>query len=653
MFSVDIIDPWGNVTRTEQLRLRPKWFAAAAVGGPEAAEVEVSGPADAVWQITQWLQHRVLIRNGNGTLCWWGFIERATVGMGQAQIGGTLEGMANRIQVAYTFEGVTGSQERETTAWAQVDRSVYDYGRFEERLSLADVNQAEAETKRGTALARRAFPLPVTELNENPGGYLTCRGWWTTLERIYYADERGTLKHDVSPDIEHVIGWALLSQTDIGMKGARIDDLSARLVNTRGQNPMRVVGSGAGNDGVYEVETPPDDETEAVTFVSDNVFFDPTDDIKNDFNEFTWAEEGFMIRTWGSSRGSNNGTFWIEKASPGGIEVDFHGISQVSDDGPITIKQGHGVTLVEEVALTREQIGVSISLYHGSYKIAQKFRITSAAGWTVNRVRVQVKKLGAPADNLRVRIYSDSSGSPSAILAEGLVAPALVSDEDLAWLTADLGSGAALSPATDYWLSVDRTGGPSTVDLYLVGLESEATYSYPLKVYDGYTSTWLDRTPNAHMPFQLVARTATTAQIAEMLAAAPWLAGVSLRTASGVDTDLYRDGEQKLLTEVERLLEMGTSTNGALHVRVLEDRTAVIEAAPESGDGNLRMDARGTLRQAMGQPLEEGVLPAGQWVTLDGAPAGMNALASFLIDRAEFDAENKRMRLEPRPIDYD
>ncbi|MGL4651478.1 MAG: hypothetical protein ACRC1H_18880, partial [Caldilineaceae bacterium] len=191
MFTVTLWDRAGVQIRAEQLTLTPSWYAATAVGGPERAEVRVTGAVDALWQIVDWMHYRVEIRNGGGTLVWWGFVERATVGMGQLQLGRTLEGMTNRVQVAYTFDGIDGNQERGTTTWAQDNGSVAAYGRFESRVSLADAELAAAEARRTTELEERADPLPVTELSDETGGLLVCAGWWLTLDRIFYADPTG------------------------------------------------------------------------------------------------------------------------------------------------------------------------------------------------------------------------------------------------------------------------------------------------------------------------------------------------------------------------------------------------------------------------------------------------------------------------------
>jgi hypothetical protein len=644
MWSVEVFDRQGNRVQTTQLALKPAWVAATAVGGPERAEIRVEGLPDALWQIVEWMQYGVQIRNGGGTLIWWGFVERATVGMATVQLGRTLEGMANKVQAAYTYEGTDGSQTRGTTAWVQDGGSVGRYGRFEERLSLADMEQAAAVAARDTELARRSQPQPVTELGSDEGGLLSCAGWWLTLGREFYADDRGVEEHKVGANVEHVIAWQLTGQTNIGFNAQRIDDLGARLGLVKAQNSLRVVGS-TSNDGVYLVESGPDAGTSALSYTSDGISFDRFDDINDSDNGLGFCKLGYMIFTAGSGQTENSGSFWVTKESVSKLEVAPATIVDEYAIPPVTIYQGHGLTVDE--GLTQEKAGASVSLYHGSNKVAQGFRLASATGWTVREVRLQAAKVGTPAGNLRMRLYSASGGNPNAVLATASLAPAAVGTE-MAWLSFDLGAGYALSAGTDYFVSLDLDGSASAGAFYVAGLESGMEYARgSLKVQDSYSGAWGARTPDAQMPFQLLGRTATTVQLGEMLDAAQWVTAVRVRTASGVETGIFRDGEQRLLSEVERLLEMGTSTGGRLVAYLQADRSAVVEGeAVEAPTLVLGVDGR--VRTLAGQLMEEGVLPVGQWVAVEGAPAGLEALGRFYVQRAEYETEGGRLRLEPR-----
>jgi hypothetical protein len=659
MFTVTLWDRNGVQARAEQLTLAPLWLAATAVGGPERAEVRVTGTPEALWQIADWMQYRVEIRSETGALVWWGFVERATVGFGPVQLGRTLEGMANRLQVAYTCEDATGGQTRGDTAWTQDNASVAAYGRFETRLSLADAEETEALAYGATELRKRAAPAAVAELgNEAREGLLGCRGWWGTLERTFYADDRGLEEYKGTVSLEYVLGWQLTGQTNIGFNGTRMDDLAARLAAVRPGNRLRVVGS-TSNDGIYVVQSGPDEGSTVLTLTSDDIAFERFDDILSSSGGLEIFRLGYMVFTSGSGQTENSGSFWVTKEHPERMEVEPATMVDEFAIGPITLTQGHALTaatdeLPNDGKFFQEKAGASLAVYHGANKVAQRFRLSSATGWTVREVRVQAAKVGSPSDNLRVRIYSGTATEPVTVLIAATKAPADVSTE-MGWLTFDLGAGVALSPATDYWLSIDRDGAASVTNFYLAGLESgeDLDYPYTLKVQDGYTGWWEDPLPDAtqqcRMPFRLSGRTATTVQLRDMLDAADSVTAVTIRTASGVETGIYRDGEQTVLAEVERLLEMGTSAGGRLLARIMPDRSAIVEAAPVADGAPLRMNGAGQVRHHMGQPLAAGELPAGAWVAVDGVPAGWEKLALFFVERAEYDVDGGRLRLEPTP----
>ena len=130
--------------------------------------------------------------------------------------------------------------------------------------------------------------------------------------------------------------------------------------------------------------------------------------------------------------------------------------------------------------------------------------------------------------------------------------------------------------------------------------------------------------------------------------ACDWVTSVTVRTPSGVETAIFRDGDQTIRTEVERLLGMGTSAGGVLEARILADRSAVIEAQPAAGTADLRMADTGAVRYPLGQALADGELPVGRWVVVDGAPPGLANVARFYVDRAEYQVEERRLNLEPK-----
>ncbi len=92
-------------------------------------------------------------------------------------------------------------------------------------------------------------------------------------------------------------------------------------------------------------------------------------------------------------------------------------------------------------------------------KLAQSFQIGSGA--TVEKVRLYLKKTGAPTGTMTLRIETDSTGTPSGTLADAnatvTVAESILTTS-YGFIDFDFGTNFALSAATTYWLvlSTDR-----------------------------------------------------------------------------------------------------------------------------------------------------------------------------------------------------
>jgi hypothetical protein len=97
-------------------------------------------------------------------------------------------------------------------------------------------------------------------------------------------------------------------------------------------------------------------------------------------------------------------------------------------------------------------------------------------------------------------------------------------------------------------------------------------------------------------------------------------------------------------SEVEELLAAGTSAGRRLLASVTPERVVRIHAEPEprSLDAMLGMDGR--LRLPLGA-LDEGQLPAGQWLQLAAEAKGLGPL---FIERAQYTPGVGYTVLEPR-----
>jgi hypothetical protein len=301
-----------------------------------------------------------------------------------------------------------------------------------------------------------------------------------------------------------------------------------------------------------------------------------------------------------------------------------------------------GYLLTGSVATNRQAVGDVLPS-----RVAQKFQV--ATGWDAYTLVVRAAATGTPADSLRVAIWSDSGGSPSASLASGTVAAADVGSA-MGWVAIDLATPYALAAATDYWLVVERTGSADEANYYTVGLDSTLGYSGGgLKEYvDG---AWALRTPDCDMPFQVWSEQATEEQIEAMLTAGQFVEGVQMRVTSGLSERQYRAGELSIRAEVELLLALGRSTGGGLAATTTLERTVIVEDEAAASDLDLVLGLDGVVRHPLGGELGAGVLPVGRWVQVEGVPETDTRLAPLrrlFVERAEYDVAGGRLRVTPR-----
>jgi hypothetical protein len=168
-------------------------YSWSAKGGPFKATIKVTGDPLKMREMLTWLRYAVEIFNDRGKGVWWGYVESVEIAGRYFTRRSTLDGLYNRVAVAYTSVAV--GQEtigvRGTTAWAEDADSVREFGKRELLDSFSGTTQTVAVNLRNRKLAKTRFPkiLKVRETMLAPGqeetATITCRGWWTTLEWQY------------------------------------------------------------------------------------------------------------------------------------------------------------------------------------------------------------------------------------------------------------------------------------------------------------------------------------------------------------------------------------------------------------------------------------------------------------------------------------
>lgn len=652
-FSIVVQDGSGNeIAIPDGVTIIPKRYSEMDIGGCDVADMEAFGPHEALKSLRAWLGHRVFILNRNSSDVWWGRFDEILVARGPKQDGVSLRNMRNKVRVAYTHDFL-GDTFRGTTDWAVDQESIDKYGVQEETLMLSDTTLTLAEAKRNAYLTLYSKPLIVQTDSAGDKIFSTLRasGWWHTTKNRYYQQLSGLEQNDVSGNADQVLGLGFTTVDYLGFaKAGKISDLDGQFEFFPTDIGIQISGSSSNNGAFTAKEA---DGKPAQSYTAITIRFDFDDDVWDDVaagagGGFGFIETDDYITIAGSIHSSNNGLKRVREAGADHLIIDPKTIATDVAGASITIARGNsivlGSTLVNEVVAS----GVTVTA-HGE-RIAQSFTPTvNLLAWTVNRVRIRLRKVGAPADDVQVELCANSSGAPGTVLDTATIAASLI-PKDFGWVTFQLSNLDALTFGTIYHLVLSRTGANDWNDFYEVELDEDLSYAGgSLQLYTG--AAWTTRTPDADLVFQVLGAWETTIQIQQIIFdVGDFFAGGDNLNVSGIFSNQYRAGDRRAQDELLDLLNAGTTAGRRLLAKVTKERILRIYEQPAStAEPQIMQADDGTLQHISGQPLEHGRLCAGQWVERTDVSLHSGSLlrqSPFFVTRAEYDCERNTVRLE-------
>lgn len=628
-----------------ELAIRPLKWSAAAMGGPEAAVVELRGPRSALLAALDWLRYGVRIESPAGTAVWWGYVHAVEVhGYGQV-FGKTLEGMCNRVAVIYRQEGTDGAT---TTEWIENAGSIAEYGRKEQLISLGQGTAEMASGRRDRQVTRFASPQPIQAFDESRGeadGYalLDCRGWAATLAWRYMQRTDGRVEWlgDGRKQSQQ-IGWMLLSSTLIGFgKGGLIDD-AGTLGALREGNKLTIAG-GVHNGWTFTAANAASDEVWELT--STNVWFDPADDIMSNVDEMGDIETETWLRVQGST--NNSRYHWVETASGTHLTTDtaLSGTIVAESAGQtITLRQGQTLE-VEETPQRVAPGAATINIVGHGYRMAQSFVVDTAM--PAERMAIKACIHGAPSDGLTVQLCANASGAPGGVLASATAAAGVLPTDKPDWVWLII-TPTMLAVGT-YWLVVQRSGAMSAINYYEIEV-CDADYGLT-KQFNG--GGWEAVTPTGSVPFMVWSAEDLGAQLRTVLdRVAQFTAGMDYALDFGIRSNPTMDQMATGWDAAQRLLEIGTSAGERVLLHVTAEKIVQVQkAAVSASDNNVLWAQGGALRvtDGAGSPWEPGVLPHGLWLeqgALQGeSPALTEGLTPAFVEQAAYDADTGKLSI--------
>ena len=178
--------------QAHNLTFEPTRYSFHRDGGPELAEIEVSGPLPELWGLLGWLRGRMVLMREAQPI-WWGYLDTVTLNLPGVQIGLSLQSMYNLVRVTYSYvaAGAADVGERKDTSLGAEFDSYNQFGGKSLYTSIAGASDAQAEQLRDTLLAMHSNPRADVRTGgtfDTVSATLSCRGWWDTLSWIYYEN---------------------------------------------------------------------------------------------------------------------------------------------------------------------------------------------------------------------------------------------------------------------------------------------------------------------------------------------------------------------------------------------------------------------------------------------------------------------------------
>lgn len=656
-YTAEFKDRSFNIKKAPDATFSPVRWSAHKSRGPLDCEIEVTGQLPALWELAQWLRYEITIRNEFGTRCWWGCFTGIEITSGSTTIGLSLDEMYNRVAVRYSYDAPGGQLSGETD-WIDNAASVLIYGIKELMQNESETTPDEAADLVSTILDYKGLPVGTVafsggETSGLPTARIFGKGWVETLAWRYLNLPQGRILHEEG-GTEQAMGFGFTGSLGFKRHENTIHSIDGKWLNLPVGSRIEISGL-ASNNGTFTITQATGDVVE--NYTATTISFESSDDILDSASGLGFVRNHEVLYITGST--NNNGYHRTDGAEVNHVTTDtaYGGVISNEDAGPsITIVQGNSI-VVEERVITAVPGATATVVVHGK-RIDQSFVLTETGSFLVGEVILRIRKVGAPSAGVKAGLYADSAGAVGTLIEAIVVAAADIA-EDMDDVLFSFAHTSALSSSTTYHLAVEVDGmTDSHTDYYMIDLEeagADGVAPYTggtLKVWTG--SAWVTRTPNASLTFQIWGHQETTEQIESLVTTAGQFGlSVDIRNASGKFTRQYRDGVTDALTELDALLDRGTTADKRLMLRLVSGtRTMVVEVEPEPlslNDLIWRSDAR--LYWPTGAPFEPGVLPVGRWITLADVPTSINSVAKIspvFVEQASYDAVAERHEITPR-----
>lgn len=683
----------------DALEITPTRWSKKDIGGPDLASFSVSGPEAALWALTSWLRYDARIQRADGKLVWWGYINSIAITVGAVTLRYSLDNMTNHVRVSYTKRLEDDTKENDITDWSTDTFSYTYYGTYKDlTLRGGELSTSAANALRDDTL--ESFKNFGASMDVGSGNAvkatIECRGYWSTLEwrqlTIATANRDYYVPNQYGPygygNTYYPFGYQNGSQGDTNFPLGGNDPQAAESI---GQAFSVGTGGGVSAQRVKRFE-----------FILER-HNDPTVNLTTEMWSSSGGSPSALIASMGSAAGGTlpygggaNPLPWVPFAHTGdekpvwiipgetyqavirtgvvtgGDYVSITGMSTGLAAGPAKRRTSIGgawvafttATFSANLKVTTEHSESTLEIGGTAARQipAQGFQASGSRNVAVSTVKLRMCRGNSPTDNLVLYVCADSSGDPGAVLATSTTVPYTdISDTVFEDVTFTFPTPYLLTPGTQYWLKIARTGSVNANHFYIAAASLDTT-TYPYgtcKYYNG--SAWVAATPVVDLLFKINFTQETTAAISESISDVGALfTGTDITNASGIYENPAQDGETTALEVINKQLKAGTSNNRRLLAEVDPSRRVRLYEAPASSAGaTAYINREGNIVTAVGEVIND-TCPVGQWiapidVARGGALAPAGAIPLFYLEGVDYnpvsDSVSPRLKGQRDPFD--
>lgn len=573
--------------------------------------------------------------------CWCGYVAGVYRACGEVAWGASTDNLYNRVAVYYRV----GQEERQT-AWAENTASQALYGVRELLVELPADSLLTAEAFQDRILAETAatWPLLLSRLNNTLECGITtliCRGWWDTLDWTYDRQLCGYATSGyIGTGGPRPLGLGFVS-TGVGFRGGVVPGA----IGTPGADLLafpvgdEIVISGAGDpDNNVSTTIERRISSSVRTLADSSISFDLADDIKDLWNRLGLFVVGELITVAGSLL--NDGAYFIKRALTDGDRLEVTPATIALEAAGAAVTLIGGVTVAVAGELDSEAPGATVTIRSRTQYVCQRVRHDGKCDqpWTVNHVRLPLRKVGNPTDSLVV-------GAGTSCVAADV---AMVAGADLSGTFAEIdvifATGVVLNPGGEITITLTRSGAPSTTDYYEFASVTDSTLLPAQISVDGIN--WSIPQQPYTLSLEVFEDEAITDQAHRIALAWPYVNTVTVVAPVAYKVPTYREGKRTLKEELQRLIFCGAPDGQRMQVTIDCERNVIIGSEPTLGDGATVVDCDGCAG------LDACALGAGRWVKpAAGIVTPGDFPAGVWLEQQQIVFNKCRARLDGRSFD--